>query len=347
MDARTKGAYKLGIVDLVDGERTIIPRAVFAVAAVLEGGRGGADIPAEAQAEIRTTVTGIYDHLNKELGTDYSPTWEDDEGDDDIPADMPGESEAAARRLALVAAVAEPLPAEAFCAPSLPSYSPGFTVDGRRIYGHITNRNACHMGWGDVCMTPPPSASGYKVARRYEVRTSAGPLDVGRFTTGLGKAGPGCPGCRYCRDVDMDDHACISLGFTAAVSHHDTMTTLADIAIGEDDAGNVWAAGILRTDLPAEADPILARRVWSGDWRPHGAGEELAEVLGLHHAPPGFTRRVKHSRSRFALVAAAGPVQPAPTEDERVAAAVAAYHRRAAEVDRLAAAVALAEIAAA
>lgn len=347
-DPATKAAYKLGVIDVIDGEFMVVPEAVIAVAAVLQGARGGADIPETEQAALRGIVATLYERINEATGSDLAPPWEDDEAPDDIPADMPGESDAAAARLALVAAVTEPVPAEAFCAPSVPSYTPGFTIEGRRIWGHITNRNACHMGWGDVCMTPPPSASGYKVAQRYSVRTSAGEKEVARFTSGLGKSGPGCPGCRYCRDVDMDDHACISLGFTAAVSHHDTMTTLADIAIGEDDAGNVWAAGILRTGLPAEADDILARRVWSGDWRPHGAGEELAEVLALHHAPPGFTRRVQHSRSRFALVAAAGPAQAAPVgEDERVRAAVAAYHRDAAELERLTAAVALAEIAAA
>lgn len=344
-DERTRGAYKLGVVDLVDGTRTLIPRAVFAVAAVLEGARGGADIPAETQDRLRTVVAGLYDHINDELGTEYEPTWDDDEGPDDTPADIPGESEAASARTALIAAITEPAPADAFTAPALASYTPGFQVAGRRIFGHVTNREACHMGWSDVCMTPPPSPSGYKIANRYTVRTSAGDVETGRLTSGLGAASGGCPGCRYCEGVDMDDHACISLGFTAAAAYHDTLTTLADIRIGEDEAGNVWAAGILREPLPAAAADILARRVWSGDWRPFGDAEELSEVVALHHQKPGFTRRVQHSRSRFALVAAAGPTAPpTPASAEDAArAAVAEYHRGLAAVDQLAGVLAEAE----
>lgn len=348
VDERIKGAYKLGVVDIVDGTRTLIPRAVFAVAAVLEGGRGGADIPAEVQDQLRTAVGKLYGHINTELGTEYAPTWESDEGAENMPADIPGESEAAARRAALIASVTEPVPADAFEAPALASYTPGFTVTGRRIAGHVTNREACHMGWAEVCMTPPPSPSGYKIANRYTVRTSAGQIEVGRLTSGLGAAAGGCPGCRYCEGVDMDDHACISLGFTAAAAYHDTLTTLADIRVGEDEAGNVWAAGILRDGLPAKAADILARRVWSGDWRPFGDAEELSEVVALHHQRPGFTHRVQHSRSRFALVAAAGPAAAArPVPGDPVRAAVADYHRELAAVDALGATVDYAEAVAA
>lgn len=39
--ARTQAAYKLPIIDIVDGEKTIIPQAVISVAGVLSGARGG------------------------------------------------------------------------------------------------------------------------------------------------------------------------------------------------------------------------------------------------------------------------------------------------------------------
>ena len=35
------GSYKLGFADIIDGKLTAIPRGIFAVAAVLQGGRGG------------------------------------------------------------------------------------------------------------------------------------------------------------------------------------------------------------------------------------------------------------------------------------------------------------------
>jgi hypothetical protein len=78
-DERTKGAYKLGVLDIVDGRRQLVPRGVFAVAGVLRGARGGADIPAEQQRELRSAVAGLYDHINEELDTDHVVPWDDDD----------------------------------------------------------------------------------------------------------------------------------------------------------------------------------------------------------------------------------------------------------------------------
>lgn len=53
-------SYKLGFTDVVNGELQIIPKGVFAVAAVLNGGRGGVDIPEADQAAIKAKVATIY-----------------------------------------------------------------------------------------------------------------------------------------------------------------------------------------------------------------------------------------------------------------------------------------------
>lgn len=39
------GAYKLLIADVVDGRLTAVPRGVMAAAAVMQGSRGGVDLP--------------------------------------------------------------------------------------------------------------------------------------------------------------------------------------------------------------------------------------------------------------------------------------------------------------
>lgn len=214
-----------------------------------------------------------------------------------------GRAEGEARLAALVAAVVEPAPSAAFAKPDTSRYDPGFRVEGRRIAGHLAALDACHLGWPGECVTPPPSPSGYALFTRYTLATDAGDIAVGRVTTGLGRIGSGCTCC------DLDDHACPNrMGLVAAMAHHDRMSRLADVVIGEDD-GIIWVAGLLRDNLSADERAVLARRVWSGDWRPAGEADELIEVLALHHGKPGFAKRVKTSRTRSVLVAAAGPLE--------------------------------------
>lgn len=316
-DPRTRGAYKMGIVDLVDGERRIVPRAVFAVAAVLGGARDGTNIPAEEQARIRDVVAGLYGRMANEFDDDgLAPPWE--------------RAEASLR--SLIAAVNEAPPAELFARPDIPGYQPGYRIDGNRITGHLAALDACHLNWPGECVTPPPSASGYAIFRRYALTTTAGEIPVGRLTSGLGRLGNGC-GC--CDPEVFGDHACPNTkGLIAAMSHHDQMVTLADVNIGEDD-GVIWVAGVLRSRLPVGAETVLARRTWSGDWRPLGDADELVEILALDRGKPGFAKRVKTSRTRSVLIAAAGPTEeptPAPPVEETpdvtalVAAAVRSHY---------------------
>lgn len=61
--------YKLQVVDLVNGEPHIIPRAVFAVAAVLEGARGGVDVPASDIPKLKARVADLYMRMRR--------AWED------------------------------------------------------------------------------------------------------------------------------------------------------------------------------------------------------------------------------------------------------------------------------
>lgn len=60
---QTKGAYKMLIVDEVNGRRTIVPRAVFAAAGVLRGAMGGIDAPSEAIEAMRAVVSGLYERM--------------------------------------------------------------------------------------------------------------------------------------------------------------------------------------------------------------------------------------------------------------------------------------------
>lgn len=69
-DATNVTAYKLGFADVVDGELRAVPRAVFAVAAVLKGGRGGVDIPDADADRVRARVSAYYERMADEFGDD-------------------------------------------------------------------------------------------------------------------------------------------------------------------------------------------------------------------------------------------------------------------------------------
>src|SRR5687767_4780349 len=55
-----KTSYKLPFADVIDGELRAVPHAIYAVAAVLEGARGGVDVPRHVQQEARKKVAEYY-----------------------------------------------------------------------------------------------------------------------------------------------------------------------------------------------------------------------------------------------------------------------------------------------
>lgn len=78
-DPSTVGAYRLGFADVIDGELQAIPRGIFAVAGVLSGARGGAEIPEAEQARIRERVGSLYGRMADEFDDpSLSPPWENE-----------------------------------------------------------------------------------------------------------------------------------------------------------------------------------------------------------------------------------------------------------------------------
>lgn len=61
------GSYKLPIADVIDGRLTAVPRALFAAAAVMQGGRGGVDIPDGDRAGVRRTISRYYAKMRREF----------------------------------------------------------------------------------------------------------------------------------------------------------------------------------------------------------------------------------------------------------------------------------------
>jgi hypothetical protein len=63
-------AYKMLIADVIDGELKVVPRAVMAAAGVLDGARGGVDIPV---ADVSTAKKHLAKYYAKWDGT---PPWQ-------------------------------------------------------------------------------------------------------------------------------------------------------------------------------------------------------------------------------------------------------------------------------
>lgn len=63
--------YKLLIADVVNGKLVAVPRAVMAAAAVVQGSRGGVDLPDSDRARVKGHLGRYY----KKMGD--TPPWED------------------------------------------------------------------------------------------------------------------------------------------------------------------------------------------------------------------------------------------------------------------------------
>jgi len=70
------GSYKLPFADVADGNLTAVPRAIYACASVLQGGRGGVDIPDADKATAKAVLNGYYTRLGE------TPPWESDAAPD-------------------------------------------------------------------------------------------------------------------------------------------------------------------------------------------------------------------------------------------------------------------------
>jgi hypothetical protein len=68
--ADTFGAYKLQIADVLGGELRAVPRAVMSAGGVLEGARGGVDIPEAERRRCRSHLARYYRAMGR------VPPWE-------------------------------------------------------------------------------------------------------------------------------------------------------------------------------------------------------------------------------------------------------------------------------
>lgn len=72
-DAEAKenfGSYKLLIADVIDGTLTTVPRGIMSAGAVMQGSRGGVDLPDKDIDRVRSHLAKYYAKM------DDTPPWE-------------------------------------------------------------------------------------------------------------------------------------------------------------------------------------------------------------------------------------------------------------------------------
>jgi hypothetical protein len=69
-DAKKKDnftAYKLLIADVIDGGLVAVPRGIIAAAAVVDGARGGVDLPAADVARVKRHLARYYARMKQDV----------------------------------------------------------------------------------------------------------------------------------------------------------------------------------------------------------------------------------------------------------------------------------------
>lgn len=66
-EPKLKKSYKLPFAIVRDGQLQAVPHALYAVASVLEGGRGGVDLPDNVIDDVRDNVEAYYERMGEEV----------------------------------------------------------------------------------------------------------------------------------------------------------------------------------------------------------------------------------------------------------------------------------------
>jgi hypothetical protein len=268
--------------------------ACSAAIAMLNGARGGVDIPlSDRQA--------VYNHLAAHIV---------DAGLAAPPLVDVGE---ATEKAALTAALHVPVtpPNVWFVNPGFEEVTPLQVGDDGWVRGHLAKWGTCHTSFANACVTPPHEDE-FSYFTTGELLTREGArVPVGQLTMGTG-------------------HAPSHLDARPAAVHYDhTGFAVADVACGADHFG-IWVAGALCPDVDELTVRRLRASALSGDWR--RINSKLRLVAALVVNVPGFpiprTKSHVHDGAQSALVASGIVVDEERSETSdvlspRVAALVA------------------------
>lgn len=143
-------------------------------------------------------------------------------------------------------------------------------TDDGCVFGHLAEFGSCHIGFADVCVSPPMSSSDYAYFHQGEITTDAGPLAVGKITLGTG-------------------HASMRASARGAAEHYDNTGTAVAVVRCRDGALGPWLSGRILPGVTDERVDELRRSGVSGDWRGIRRGSRTLELVGvLAVNVPGF-----------------------------------------------------------
>lgn len=143
-------------------------------------------------------------------------------------------------------------------------------TDDGRVFGHLAQADSCHIGFADVCVSPPTSACDYAYFHQGEISTTDGALAVGKLTLGTGHAG-------------------LRAGARAAAEHYDNTGSAVAIVRCSDGLWGPWLSGRILPGVDDDRIAELRRSGVSGDWRAVQRNSnqlELVAVLAVN--VPGF-----------------------------------------------------------
>ncbi|MFD8335538.1 hypothetical protein ACFV42_23195 [Streptomyces solisilvae] len=291
-DPNNVTAYKFPFADVIDGELKAVFAGVVAAASVVQGGRGGTDVPT---AGLKSKLTTLYNRAAKGFGDpEIKPPWANTK-----TAASLIRSSTTALAVGQFAPDHWKPPAPWFDRPPFDEGTP-WTVAGDRVFGHLALWNVCHIGVEKRCIMAPPSQTGYAYYATRLLETKGGSIrDVGLITMDTG-------------------HASLEALPAAATAHYDNTGTMAAVvAIGEDEFG-IWCAGSLLPHLTDDERLRIQLSALSGDWRAVRGGMELVAALAV--TVPGFPQtraRAGAQGSPFSAVGCGAVGQDADAREER------------------------------
>ena len=292
-DPNNVTSYRFPFADVIDGELKAVFAGVVAAASVVQGGRGGTNIPTTG---LKTKLTTLYHRASTAFDDpEIKPPWSSD-------------SKAAA---SLIRSATTPLAIGQFASENWKPPAPWFnrppfdegtpwTVVGDRVFGHLALWNVCHIGVEKRCIMAPPSQTGYAYyATRLLETKGGGTREVGLITMDTG-------------------HASLEALPAAATAHYDNTGTMAAVVcIGEDEYG-IWCAGSLLPHLTDDERRRIQLCALSGDWRAVRGGMELVAALAVN--VPGFPQtraRAGAQGAPFSSVGCGALPQATDTREER------------------------------
>ncbi|QKW06939.1 hypothetical protein HUT18_11575 [Streptomyces sp. NA04227] len=295
-DPATAAAYKLPFADVVDDHLEVIPAGVYAIAAVLQGGRGGVDLPEDDREAVRGRVETLYERIAKAYDDpSIVPPWIGDDGDgngDNGDEAMASISELEASAWSAMRE-ADPMPAAWFREPTaeeLPPGSGGVHYANGRVYGWVAQAGEPHAGYPGKNLT---IESLGRIDTTHFLRARF-KLDNGRMV----KAGAFTMNAPHHRDgAECESAAC---------QFDDTRTVAAIITVGMNSRG-MWFSGAAAPWLSEWDRNVFAACQPSYHMKQRGGRWQLRAVLSVPvpgHSSPLLATAVAE-RSNLALAASA------------------------------------------